>query len=91
MSHYHHSVGEYIQFLQSKGFPLKEDAIGFIYFGMQLTEASELLVITAIEITLKAQKRFDGSFYLSLLENMKAANITNKNEAYQFAKEKNIL
>lgn len=84
-------VGEYIQYLQSKGFPLEEDAIGFIYFGMQYTKASEVLVKAAIEITLKAQKRFDGSFYMSLLETLKAANISNKKQAYQYAESKQLL
>ncbi|WAA11081.1 DUF6123 family protein [Fervidibacillus albus] len=85
------SVGEYIQYLQGKGFPFEEDAIGFIYFGMRLTESPEAVVIAAIEITLKAQKRFDGSFYVSLLEGMKEEKVGNRKEAYRFAKRKRLL
>ncbi|WAA13265.1 DUF6123 family protein [Fervidibacillus halotolerans] len=85
------SVGEYIQYLQGKGFPFEEDAIGFIYFGMRLTESSEPVVKAAIEITLKAQKRFDGSFYISLLESMKEAKVSNRAEAIRFAKRKRLL
>jgi hypothetical protein len=85
------AVGEYIRNLQVKGFQFKEDAIGFIYFGMDYANASEKLVKIAIEITLKVQKRFDGSFYLSLLETLKSENIQDKREAYQFIKQKQLL
>ncbi|MCU9613653.1 DUF6123 family protein [Caldibacillus lycopersici] len=81
------SVGEYIQYLQGKGFPFEEDAIGFIYFGMQYTNSPDCLAIAAIEITLKAQKRFDGSFYISLLEALKKENVTNREEAFRFVED----
>lgn len=84
-------VGEYIQHLQSKGFPFKEDAIGFIYFGMDYTDADENLVQIAIEITLKVQKKFDGSFYLSLLESLKSEDIKSKSKAYHYVKERHLL
>lgn len=42
-------------------------------------------------MTLKVQKRFDGSFYLSLLETLKSENIQDKREAYQFIKQKQLL
>lgn len=79
------SIEEYVTFLEGKGFSFGNDAIGFIYFGKQYTNASDFLVNIAIEITLKAQKKFDGSFYISLLENLKQANIQTKKEAEQFA------
>lgn len=85
------AVGEYIRNLQVKGFQFKEDAIGFIYFGMDYANANEKLVKIAIEMTLKVQKRFDGSFYLSLLETLKSENIQDKREAYQFIKQKQLL
>lgn len=85
------SVGEYIQYLHSKGFRLKEDSICFIFFGMDYVDADENLVKTAIEITLKVQKQFDGSFYLSLLETLKNENIENREQVYNFVKEKHLL
>lgn len=85
------AVGEYIRNLQGKGFQFKKDAIGFIYFGMDYANANEKLVKIAIEMTLKVQKRFDGSFYLSLLETLKSENIQDKREAYQFIKQKQLL
>ncbi|MEQ2528591.1 hypothetical protein EKG37_13525 [Robertmurraya yapensis] len=82
---------EYLQLLEGKGFQFGEDAIGFIYFGKQYTDASDELARTALELTLKAQKRFDGSFYVSLLEMFKSNQITTRAEALKFIKEKNIL
>ncbi|MBP2241292.1 hypothetical protein J2Z40_001854 [Cytobacillus eiseniae] len=85
------TVEEYLHFLQSKGFQLQEDAIGFIYFGKNYTNASDELTNTAIELTLKAQKNFDGSFYVSLLEMLIANKITTRMGAIQFIKEKELL
>ena len=51
------TVQQYIDFLDSKGFTLHDDAIGFIQFGQQYTKASDELTNTAIELTLKAQKK----------------------------------
>ncbi|QED48365.1 DUF6123 family protein [Cytobacillus dafuensis] len=85
------NVDEYISFLQSKGFQLQEDAIGFINFGKQYTNASDELTNIAIELTLKAQKSFDGSFFVSLLEMLVANKIQNRPEAIQFVKEKNLI
>ena len=85
------SVEEYVTFLEGKGFSFGKDAIGFIYFGKQYANASDFLVNMAIEITLKVQKKFDGSFYISLLENLKQHNIQTKKQAEQFAKENGLL
>lgn len=85
------SVEDYVKFLEGKGFSFGKDAIGFIYFGKQYANASDFLVNTAIEITLKVQKKFDGSFYISLLENLKQRNIQTKKQAEQFAKENGLL
>ncbi|MDF1511135.1 DUF6123 family protein [Robertmurraya sp. DFI.2.37] len=82
---------DYLQLLSSKGFQFGEDAIGFIYFGKQYTNASDELARTALELTLKAQKTFDGSFYISLLELLMSNQITSRNEAIKFIKEHNIL
>ncbi|MBY0122663.1 DUF6123 family protein [Bacillus sp. S/N-304-OC-R1] len=85
------TVEDYIKFLQSKGFQFQEDAVGFIYFGKQYTNASDELTNTAIELTLKAQKSFDGSFYVSLLEMLVSNKIKTRLEAMQFVKEKEII
>ncbi len=85
------TVEEYLCFLQSKGFQFQDDAIGFIYFGKHYTNASDELTNTAIELTLKVQKKFDGSFYVSLLEMLVANKINTRLEAIQFVKDKEIL
>ncbi|RSK27325.1 hypothetical protein EJF36_10755 [Bacillus sp. HMF5848] len=82
---------EYIQYLNSKGFRLGEDAIGFILFGKHYTGAEDELVNAAIEITLKAQFQFDGSFYMSLLEALLSHKCKQRHEAITYAKQKGIL
>jgi hypothetical protein len=84
----HQTLEEYINFLSSKGFRFRQDAVKFILFGQQYTGASDWLVNMAIETTLKVQKEFDGSFYLSLLEQLVSEKVTNRKEAFQFLKEK---
>ena len=73
----------YLMNLEAKGFKFKDDAISFIYFGKQSTGTDDHVVSLAIELTLKTQKRFDGSFYLSLLETFKENHIRTKTEAYR--------
>jgi len=85
------SIEEYVTFLEGKGFSFGKADIGFIYFGKQYASASDFLVNTAIEITLKAQRKFDGSFYISLLENFKKQNIQTRIEVEQFVKEHGLL
>lgn len=84
-------LGDYLQLLESKGFQFGEDAIGFIYFGKQYTNAADELARTALELTLKAQKTFDGSFYVSLLELLTSNQISSRTEAIKYIKEHNIL
>jgi hypothetical protein len=84
------SIEEYIYFLQGKGFQFQEDAIGFIYFGKHYTNATDDLINTAIEVTLKVQKRFDGSYYISLLEMLTTNKIQNRQDAIEFIKQKQI-
>ncbi|MET3696052.1 hypothetical protein SAMN05877753_102416 [Bacillus oleivorans] len=81
------TAGEYIAFLQSKGFKLGEDAIAFIFFGKQFAKASDQLVIWALESTLKMKQSFDGSFYLLLLERLVEENIQDKRGLVTFMKE----
>ncbi|MGX2960170.1 DUF6123 family protein [Peribacillus sp. JNUCC 23] len=85
------TVEEYVCFLEEKGFTFGEDAIGFIYFGQRYTKANDFLVNIAIELTLKAQKNFDGSFYISLLETMKRNKIASRSKAERFAREQGLL
>lgn len=82
---------DYLLNLRDKGFQLREDAIGFIYFGKQYTNASDELTNTAIELTLKAQKTFDGSFYVSLLEMLTSNKIQSRVEAIKFVKDQKLL
>ena len=81
---------EYICTLSSKGFKLGEEAIGFIYFGKEMTSAPDWIANIAIECTLKAQRRFDGGFYVSLLETLMNNKVSSRKEAYYLMKEYGI-
>ncbi|MGG1674733.1 DUF6123 family protein [Neobacillus sp. NRS-1170] len=85
------TVEDYLHFLKGKGFQFQEDAIGFIFFGKHYTNASDEIINTAIEMTLKAQKSFDGSFYVSLLETLASNRIKTRSGAIKFIKEKELL
>jgi hypothetical protein len=85
------TVAQYVDFLDSKGFHLQEDVISFIHFGKQYTNASDELTNTAIELTLKAQKEFDGSFYLSLLETLVKGKISTRGAAIRFIKDQELI
>ncbi|MFC0271678.1 DUF6123 family protein [Metabacillus herbersteinensis] len=85
------TVTEYIQYLNEKGFSFGEDALGFIHFGQNYTDAKDALVIASIELTLKIQKEFDGSFFISILEMLKKEGIETSQGAYQHLKKINLL
>ncbi len=85
------STEEYLQQLTAKGFKFGEDSLGFIEFGKHYTGSSDYLVNIAIEITLKAQKQFDGSFFVSFLEMIKQEQVYSKKAAFELAKEKKII
>ena len=85
------TVEDYIQYLSEKGFQFGEDAIGFITFGHHYTGASEAQVNVAIEITLKAQREFVGSFFISLLETLKENRIVERKAALRFMQQKRII
>lgn len=85
------TVDQYMHDLKSRGFHFQEDAIGFIYFGKSYTNASDELANTAIELTLKAQRSFDGSFYLALLETLTENKIKTRAAALRFIKEKDLF
>lgn len=69
------NVQDYLLYLKSKGFHFKEDVRGFIFYGQNLTNSPDKLVILAIEATLKSQKRFDGSLFISILEELEINKI----------------
>ena len=85
------TVEEYLHYLKGKGFQFQEDAIGFIFFGKHYTNATDEIINTAIELTLKAQKSFDGSFYMSLLETLISNKINTRKDAINFLKEQELL
>ncbi|MFJ7725617.1 DUF6123 family protein [Neobacillus sp. NPDC097160] len=85
------TVEEYLHYLQGKGFQFQDDAIGFIFFGKHYTNAADEMINTAIELTLKAQKSFDGSFYMSLLETFISNKLKTRQEAINFVKEQELL
>lgn len=85
------TVDEYIHELKRKGFQFPEEAVGFIYFGKHYTNASDEQINTAIELTLKAQKNFDSSFYMSLLETLINNKITKRQQAYTFIKSEKLI
>lgn len=85
------TVGQYVNFLKDKGFMLKEDAIRHISFGKQKTNATDEITITAIELTLKSQKEFDGSFFISLLETLVKSKVKNRGAAIRFVKEQELI
>lgn len=84
-------LGNYLLRLEEKGFKFGEDIIIFIYFGKQSTGSSDYLAALSIELTLKCQKRFDPSFYLSFLERLQAHKITTKKQAYALANQLGLL
>ncbi|WP_100331360.1 DUF6123 family protein [Bacillus xiapuensis] len=85
------TLDAYLLCLEAKGFKFSDDMIAFIYFGKKYTDASDCLVKAAVEITLKAQKQFDGSFFLSLLERLKEQKTDSRIEAMQFAESQGLL
>ncbi|AZB43275.1 hypothetical protein CEF21_13725 [Bacillus sp. FJAT-42376] len=71
-------LAEYLDDLYGKGFKFGDETIRFIYFGKSYTGAADGQVISAIELTLKIQKSFEGSFFISLLETFVEENVHTK-------------
>lgn len=84
------TLADYIEYLWTKGFKLSDEQVYFIYFGKQSTNASDPLVQIAIETTLRVQRSFDGSFYISLLELLQENNITTITAAKRLFYQKDI-
>ena len=91
MNHNKQTTEEFLIHLENKGFKFGEDAIGFIYFGKRSVNVSDEIVNAAIEITLKAQKTFDNSFYISLLENLHSNNVTSRQDAWRYAQDLKLM
>jgi hypothetical protein len=83
-------TAEYISSLIAKGFLLKDEDIGFIYFGKKYTGIDDTLVNLAIEFTLKIQRRFDGSFYIALLEGFQEEHCENYQDTINYLHGKGI-
>jgi hypothetical protein len=84
-------VEDYVQFLKEKGFVFGEEELGFISFGQRYSGTNDIQVISAIEITLQAQRHFDGSYFVALLEQLKSEDITSRKKAFHYAQEKGII
>jgi hypothetical protein len=82
---------DYIALLSSKGFRLSEGDLQFIDFGRHYSDASELQVKIALEITLVQQLSFDGSYFIALLESFVKENVQSKKEAYDLLENLNSV
>ncbi|KIL44151.1 DUF6123 family protein [Jeotgalibacillus soli] len=86
----HQSLEDFLADLETKGFKLGDEAIGFIYFGRKYTEASDIIIQVAIEVTLKVQQRFDSSFYMSVLEELVRTKYKSRGTMLKHFKDKGI-
>ena len=80
------TVQDYLFYLQTKGFKLSQEALGFIMFGQKYTGASDKIVKIAIEATLKHQRDFDGSYFIALLEGLKRDHIEDEKSAQAYVR-----
>ncbi|WP_431799176.1 DUF6123 family protein [Halobacillus andaensis] len=76
-------LANYLEDLWTRGFKLSDEHVHFIYFGKNSTNTEDWKVIVALQITLKYQKKFDPSFYISVLELIGRETVTTKKHAYQ--------
>ncbi|GGF09755.1 hypothetical protein GCM10010954_05290 [Halobacillus andaensis] len=85
-----YSLAYYLEDLWSKGFKLSDEDVHFVYFGKNSTNTEDWKVILALQMTLKFQKKFDPSFYISLLEHIADRSIISKKSAYQSLEERGL-
>ncbi|KAB7708971.1 hypothetical protein F9802_02205 [Bacillus aerolatus] len=85
------TLADYLLKLEGRGFKFSDDMIAFIYFGKRSTNAPDPLITAAVEITLKAQKGFDSSFFLSLLERLTEQKVTDREMAIEFSRSHGLL
>ncbi|AIF66608.1 DUF6123 family protein [Terribacillus saccharophilus] len=76
-----HSLAYFLDDLWAKGFKLTDEDIQFIYFGKNYANAPDWKVIFAVQVTLRFQHAFDGSFYLSVLDLIGEDKIHTKKQA----------
>ncbi|MBM7552519.1 DUF6123 family protein [Thalassobacillus pellis] len=77
-----YTLAYYLEDLWSKGFKLSDEDVVFIYFGMNSTNAPVWKVILALKATLQFQHKFDGSFYMSVLELITREKIDTRRKAW---------
>ncbi|WP_440895694.1 DUF6123 family protein [Amphibacillus sp. Q70] len=86
----HQSLADYLEYLWDKGFKLTDEQVRFIYFAKKYTNSNEWLSCVALEITLKLQLYFNGSFYISLLEVLNEFKVKTRKDVNQVLKQKGI-
>ncbi|GGC99090.1 DUF6123 family protein [Pontibacillus salipaludis] len=84
------SLGYFIEDLWSKGFRLKDKDIHFIYFGKNYTNSEDWLVIFALKITIQFQMKFDGSFFIGVLEYLQENHPRTKRDAWILIEQKGL-
>lgn len=84
------SLLDYLEWLWSRGFRLAEEDVQFIFFGKSLANANDVRVKLAIESTLQLKFKFDGSFYIGILELFNEHEVMNKKDAIKLLKLKNM-
>lgn len=86
----HQSLAEFLEHLWDCGFKLTDEQVRFIYFAKKYTNSSEWLSSIALEMMLKLQFNFDGSFYISLLELLNESGVRSRKEIERVLQEKGI-
>lgn len=85
------TVVHYVEFLNEKGFSLKESEIAYITTVKQKHNATDEITNTAIELTLKTKKKFDRQFFISLLETLVKVKVKSRGAAIRFVKEQELI
>jgi len=85
------TLAEYLEELWEKGFKLSDEDVRFIYLGKKYTNAKEYLIIIALKTTLQIQRKFDGSFYISLLELLQEKKVMSEKQAFAVLRKKGIM
>lgn len=91
MSKKQQQLAYFLEDIWSKGFRLTDEDVRFIYFGKSYADLPEQLVIIAVKATLQFQHRFDGSFYISLLDFFREHHIQTKREAWELLEQKGFI
>jgi len=84
-------LGYFIEDLWTKGFRLTDKDIHFIYLGKHSTNSEDWLVILAVKATIQFQFKFEGSFYLSVLEFLSENHPATRKKAWQLLEQKGMF